>query len=264
MKDRHNIGFELECVGPEKAPTFSAIRKHMRDIIGEEWIDSLRFDRDTSIRMLTKHDDMGRATCEIVTPPTPRKEAMRQLEALLVWMQGYCITDHTCGLHVNISFTNPQLTSRVSYLHLVRLLPQTKILKIFDRDGNKYCSAINTKKRVHGSWSTEKIKRAIVQRFASKNKALTYDKVLSIINGPDSVLADILRQGLLESVDEALFKQLQYKDKDIFVVDRNPFSKTKRYFEFRGIGNDDYQFRVDEIVETIQVFIDTLEQSVVK
>jgi hypothetical protein len=256
IKDKFNIGFEFECVGPKGTPTFSGIRRHLRKSIGEDWIDHLRIEDDDSIRHLKSYEKEGRACCELITRPLLENEAIDQLEAILMWMQQYCKTDYTCGLHVNMSFAKREMNSRVSYPLLVQRLPQREILKLFDRTTNKYCLEISLNERIDYLLRT-----ASVDFF--EVKSYSFKKLLNILNLSDQDLAKAYRRGLINILDNMMTTHLQRKDKAVFVADRNTFSKTKRYFEFRPIGNVDYQFRVEEILYCIDTFKDAMRHSVV-
>jgi hypothetical protein len=106
--------------------------------------DSWILVQDTSI---LDHADKGQADddysgvgIEIISPPTPAKEALKELKEVFEFMREHnVITNHSTGLHVNISI--PGIKNKLDPLKLVLFMGDEYILKKFDRVTNPFSKA---------------------------------------------------------------------------------------------------------------------------
>jgi hypothetical protein len=97
---------------------------------------------DTSIKDKDgKSDEEGQAGVgvELVSPPLPPSEAMKQLEAVLKVLDHYDIeTNESTGIHVNISLENME---HFDPLKLVLFMGDQHVLKKFDRAANSFTNS---------------------------------------------------------------------------------------------------------------------------
>jgi len=77
---------------------------------------------------------------ELVSPVLPLEEGISILQDIFTWMKdNRCVTNHTCGFHVNLSFNEKRLTKQMDLLKLILLLDEETILRQFQRLRNSFC-----------------------------------------------------------------------------------------------------------------------------
>ncbi len=249
------IGFELEFVWPDSelmegeslrrdARAFGSIRNSLRKFGCADLADELAFTEDGTI-------DTGPSGSgiEIVTPPWPGPEAMRKLELLLRWMQeSPAKTNESAGLHINMSFADPDLNARTDYLALLDAIPQKKILRQFGREKNEHCEETS---------NAEISAAALVERiFGGDGEFVSFAEVRKALQSP------AFSQKALKAAQDLYREELAGADKCIAIVEKNARGKkANRYFEFRMSGNEGYETRWKEFQKLIEIYAGGLRAS---
>ena len=184
---------------------------------------------------------------EVITKPIDEATAIILCEQILKWMSETpeIATNSTCGLHINISFSQTSLNSQVDYFNLLQNTPQAKILETFNRTGNTYCQ------------SSDLVKFNVkIDGKPSRKHNYTY-WLNKIVN------TDLDEQFKLKSVIKKSFlKQLKNIGKNISIVDKQS-PTDERYFEFRMIGNAGYEQKNGEILFSMQEYKEALKESLI-
>lgn len=90
---------------------------------------------DTSLRM-----PEGYYSHELVSPVFPLETGLDVLKKVFTWMKlNRCITNYTTGFHVNLSFKDKELNSKIDPLKLILFLDEEGILRQFQRLRNSFC-----------------------------------------------------------------------------------------------------------------------------
>lgn len=90
---------------------------------------------DTSPRM-----PEGYYSHELVSPVFPLETGLDVLKKVFTWMKlNGCITNYTTGFHVNLSFKDKELNSKIDPLKLILFLDEEGILRQFQRLRNSFC-----------------------------------------------------------------------------------------------------------------------------
>ncbi len=133
------MGFEIEgCVAPDYR---ADLINYIIDLYPGVGVAHL-IHHDGSIRPKNR-------AIELVTPPLPIDEAIERVEWLFGMLsvlteEGAFQTNHTTGLHVNVSetksFSCPNRQARARFAHeLMKRLDAAKWARAFRRTGNRYC-----------------------------------------------------------------------------------------------------------------------------
>lgn len=136
--DNSNIrlGFEVECYIKDKHE--DAFRSEI-----SAFNKSVAFDNDTSIELpdsYCKWDSDAGKTFELQTPVLPPKSAMKLLSGIFNVLQKYGGTNHSCGLHLNISSTDKNRMKNFDPFRFTHSPIWMKLLKDFRREDNEYCN----------------------------------------------------------------------------------------------------------------------------
>jgi len=142
--DKSNIrlGFEIECYIKEKHK--DEFQKQISDLNKE-----VIFDDDESIELPDSYCGNsacygygydGGVTFELQTPVLPPKSAMKLLSGIFEVLQKYGGTNHSCGLHLNISSTDKNRMKNFDPFPFTHSPIWSKLLKDFRREGNDYCN----------------------------------------------------------------------------------------------------------------------------
>lgn len=124
------LGFEIECYVVNNWDQFTYnIRKINSNII---------IGNDGSIYP-DKYDNYITLTCELRTPPLPFLESLQLLEKLFNVIRKYGKTNHTCGLHVNISYKNFEKFRKMDILRFLNNKIWNQILTFYKRKSNYFC-----------------------------------------------------------------------------------------------------------------------------
>jgi hypothetical protein len=97
---------------------------------------------------------------ELVSPVFPLYEGIDILQNVFKWMKNNrSITNHTTGFHVNLSFKNKELNTKIDLLKLILFLDEERILRQFKRSKNSFCQGHQGVLRYYaytGVYKTEK------------------------------------------------------------------------------------------------------------
>lgn len=248
---------------------YDEVKISLQEYLNEYYtfIDEIK--EDSTIRFNAKYYD-GHYGVEVVTSPMKEEIAGIFLKNFILWMinNSNVSTNETCSLHVNISFADSFKTLEIDYLKLLNIVPQLKILSLFNRDKNKYCEASENKK-----FSLEKNCRISKERNYSYwvNK-INKNKIISVLTTPisfgsfsyNSKKEKIIEKFIFETkeiglqfINEKYLSRLNSIGKNLAIVQKiNPAGL--RYFEFRMIGNTNYQLRYNDIFNTIEKYKECL------
>jgi hypothetical protein len=130
------LGYELEFASRIAPWMMSQELMHLRLPRGvvkgwEEW----QLGRDDSIR----HPE-GFFPYEISSAVMPLEKGMDKLSDMLKWMQDIHVhTNNTTGIHINLSWEDPEKMKKMDQLKLVLFLNEDEILRQFQRSRNGFC-----------------------------------------------------------------------------------------------------------------------------
>ncbi len=275
-----NVGFELELVGPSGINSRKDLHNHLVRLIREPWAKTLVIDSDYSVEDerpagTTRKDP--RKCVEVITQPVPIKDGLHQLETLLTWAQAECITNHSTGLHVNLSFIDARKTKKVNFEKMISLIPQEEILRMFDRDANEYCeplslSSIDVSDIYYLVDSDDNDFISILSALckSANGRKPSNTKLKNFVEPyrklSNAQLGALVKKVFDDNINDILIAHVNDNDKGVFVVDRTSHFKgtnQQRYFEFRGHGNADYQYRTEEILWCIDTYCQAMKEAVV-
>jgi hypothetical protein len=174
-------------------------------------------------------DDPDNMPVEIVSPPMPLEECLRQMENFFTWAEeNGAYANSSTGFHMGVSL--PNRGGDVDYVKLALFLGDEYVLKEFGRSSNTYCAAAIKKIR---------------DRIGSK---------------PDAVAGamELMRGNLLELAQKTLEISNQGFGKYTSInpqggVGSNDPSKTRgaKYIEFRSAGGSNYFEDIDKLKNTL-------------
>jgi hypothetical protein len=223
---------------------------------------------DPSIKF-NKNFRQGHFGVEVITKPLEEKESILLLKNILIWLQQTpnIITNDTCALHVNISCIDKKHNKKLDYFSILHYTPQKQILKKFNRIGNLYCQSTFTRKfplnannrrtitKTFDKWISKIYKDSIsVTTYEFSNFKLDGQKKRAKIFFPN-------KKEAYEMIKTTFLSALGSVDKNIAVVEKWSPTK-KRYFEFRMIGNTNYEYKEKEILSCIEQFKKSLQNSI--
>lgn len=247
---------------------FVEVRQSLKSFLGKNYKFISEIMDDPSLSF-SKNFRQGHFGVEIVTKPMEETTAIAVFREIMTWMKQHpsVMTNHTCGLHVNISCADKNINKRLDYFSILQNTPQDEILEKFNRTKNNYCQSTNTKKfsleigttktkpRTLDFWLSKTHQHSIsVTTYAYASLKYDVDKKKDRIIFNDAKHAE-------EIIKTAFLSALFYVDKNISIVEKRSPSK-KRYFEFRMIGNTDYEHKRAEILKCITQFKRALRKSV--
>jgi hypothetical protein len=160
-------------------------------------------------------DDSDNMPVEIVSPPMPLKECLRQLENFFAWAESNgAYTNSSTGFHMGVSL--PHRGGTVDYIKLALFLGDEYVLDEFGRAANHFCEAAmkKIKKKLGASHNQEQVGNAL----------------------------DLMRHNLLELATKALK-----------IVGPEGFGKYTsinpkgNYIEFRSAGGSHYMEDIDRL-----------------
>lgn len=159
-------------------------------------------------------------TYEVATPPMPRKTAIAFMNDFFKWIELYGETNSSCGLHVNISFSDKKKQDKLSDWKIVLAYDDAEVLRTLRRKRNIYCRSLR-----------ERIAPYVMKRADMADV--------------DSVVNHI--QNYVENY---------YRNKYMAV---NVSRLDDGYVEFRALGGKDYHKRGDYIRDEIERMLNALE-----
>jgi len=210
---------------------------------------------------------------EVVTNPVNYDNAKIFLVSFLDWMKENkkIKTNSTCSLHINISFLDEHKSEQIDYLNLINLVPQSEILNEFKRAKNNYC--INTfnkkfsiiingnisKERSYFYWINKKHNYKSLKFLSNK---INYGCLIYNKNNPKTIskLSFNSECEYENFIKKSFINRLNISGKNISIVDKRNIIN-QRYFEFRMIGNKDYELKKEYILLSIDKFIDSIRKS---
>lgn len=180
-------------------------------------------------------------------------------------------TNSTCSLHINISFLDEHKSEQIDYLNLINLVPQSEILNEFKRAKNNYC--INTfnkkfsiitngkisKERSYFYWINKKHNYKSLKFLSNKINYgyLIYNKNNQKTISKVSFNSEFEYENFIK---KSFINRLNISGKNISIIDKRNIIN-QRYFEFRMIGNKDYELKKEYILLSIDKFIDSIRKS---
>lgn len=267
------VGFEFEF-GWQKLSfrhdfeIFNDVKKDLRATFGAKWVRKIeKITYDGTLKF--SNNGCGYTGVEVVTKPMPYEDAIIYCKEMLGWLKNHkrIITNKTCGLHVNMSLKDKVANDKISYYKLLENTPQIDILKLFNRINNSYCrptSEVKFSLRIKNK-DTPRHKISYWLQKANDNHLSTVFKkkhlhMFSKNPHPGVKKTIKFKNGeLLKLIKEAYLDRLDMDSKGIAVVEKNLVGN--RYFEFRMIGNENYQNKFKEIKKTIGLLKRSLIQS---
>ena len=165
-------------------------------------------------------DDSDNMAVEIVSPPMPLEECLRQMENFFTWAEDNgAYTNSSTSMHMGVSL--PYRGGNIDYVKLALFLGDEHVLKEFGRQSNHYCqSALNTIKK-HTQNKPEKIGSAM----------------------------ELMKHNLLELAGDVLAKSN-------WELGAGRYSSINKrtgagYIEFRSAGGENYFEDVDKLKNTL-------------
>ena len=224
------IGFELEfCADMSGELAKLYIQKHFPSIMKrDQHIRRNRFAYhfDASVEL---HSDRAFDSIEIVTPVWPLSQGMRALDKLLgILREIDAETNHTCGLHVNMGFSDEDMNRLIDPVRLLLHLDERKWLSLYGRHDSDYAMPLKTD-------LTDNLK------YHEMDLPRNYQLA-------ELTLGRVVKWSNRDHINSVSFKRLA----------RN---KSKGWVEFRLIGGDNYHKQMHTHKRAITHFADCLRKS---
>jgi hypothetical protein len=269
------IGFEFEFgweIDPKKYyqyDTFSQIKKELKKTFGREWISNiLHFTHDGSLSF--PRNKGGHYGVELVTKPMKEEVAISFCKDMLNWMKNHprVITNKTCSLHVNINFLDKKLNRKIDYYQVLCNTPQKDILRFFGREKNTYCTNSEDKKFSLIINNKETPRHKIDYWMKSLSK-LTYKTTLKkpypnlYKKNPYKAISHTIKfsdeNEFFELIKKSYINRVSQSPKGLAIVEKE--QKNNKYYEFRMIGNSDYEAQYRYIKKCITIFKKSLKSA---
>lgn len=267
------IGFEFEFgweIDPKnyyQYDTFSQIRKILRKEFGREWISRIEhFTHDGSLSFpKTQGNHYG---VELVTKPMPEDVAISFCKDMLYWMKKNprVLTNKTCSLHVNINFKDKKLNKKIDYYKVLSSTPQKEILQFFGREKNTYCTNSEDKKfsliinkketpRHNLKYWLQSLHKKIYKTTLKKPYPNLYKK--NPFKGNKHTIKFSNEEEFFELIKKSYLDRISQSPKGLAIVEKE--QKYNKYYEFRMIGNSDYESKYRHIKKCITLFKKSLK-----
>jgi len=187
----------------------------------ETWI----FEPDMSLDA----DDSDNMPVEIVSPPMPLEECLRQMENFFEWAESNgAYSNSSTGFHMGVSL--PVTGGQVDYVKLALFLGDEHVLKDFGRSGNHFCEAAIKKIRQRVRGNKEAIGGAL--ELMRHNLLELAQKALEINNHGFGKYTSINPQGGNDSTKPHL-------------------ERGAKYIEFRSAGGSNYFEDINRLKNTL-------------
>ena len=187
----------------------------------ETWI----FEPDSSLDA----DDSDNMPVEIVSPPMPLEECLRQIENFFTWAEDNgAYANSSTGFHMGVSL--PHTGGQVDYVKLALFLGDEHVLKEFGRSGNHFCEAAIKKIRSRVKGNKEAISGAL--ELMKHNLLELAQKSLEINNHGFGKYTSINPQGGVDATQP-------HKERGA------------KYIEFRSAGGTNYFEDIDKLKNTL-------------
>jgi len=187
----------------------------------ETWI----FEPDMSLDA----DDSDNMPVEIVSPPMPLEECLRQMENFFTWAESNgAYSNSSTGFHMGVSL--PVTGGQVDYVKLALFLGDEYVLREFGRSGNRFCEAAIKKIRGRVKGNKEAVGGAM--ELMKHNLLELAQKALEINNHGFGKYTSINPQGGNDST-------------------RPHLERGAKYIEFRSAGGSNYFEDIDKLKNTL-------------
>lgn len=202
-----------------KTKVSSGYHSAKRDAV--TWI----FEPDSSLDA----DDSDNMPVEIVSPPMPLEECLRQMENFFAWAESNgAYANSSTGFHMGVSL--PHRGGAVDYVKLALFLGDEHVLKDFGRSGNHFCEAAIKKIRGRVKGNKEAVGNAL--ELMRNNLIELAQKALEINNHGFGKYTSINPQGGNDNTNPAK-------------------ERGAKYIEFRSAGGSNYFEDIDKLKNTL-------------
>jgi hypothetical protein len=183
------------------------------------------FEPDSSL----DSDDSDNMAVEIVSPPMPLLDCLRQMENFFTWAESNgAYANSSTGFHMGVSL--PYRGGAVDYVKLALFLGDEHVLKEFGRSGNHFCAAAIKKIRDRVKGNTEAVTNAM--ELMRHNLIELAQKALEINNHGFGKYTSINPQGGNDAT-------------------RPDKERGAKYIEFRSAGGSNYFEDIDKLKNTL-------------
>ena len=183
------------------------------------------FEPDSSL----DSDDSDNMPVEIVSPPMPLEECLRQIENFFTWAEDNgAYANSSTGFHMGVSL--PHTGGQVDYVKLALFLGDEYVLKEFGRSGNHFCEAAI--KKIRGRVKNNKEAIGGAMELMKHNLLELAQKALEINNHGFGKYTSINPQGGNDSTKPHL-------------------ERGAKYIEFRSAGGSNYFEDIDKLKNTL-------------
>ena len=174
-------------------------------------------------------DDSDNMPVEIVSPPMPLEECLRQMENFFEWAESNgAYANSSTGFHMGVSL--PYRGGAVDYVKLALFLGDEHVLKEFGRSSNHFCEAAIKKIRQRVKGNKEAISNAM--ELMRNNLIELAQKALEINNHGFGKYTSINPQGGNDNT-------------------RPDRERGAKYIEFRSAGGSNYFEDIDRLKNTL-------------
>ena len=174
-------------------------------------------------------DDSDNMPVEIVSPPMPLLDCLRQMENFFTWAEDHgAYANSSTGFHMGVSL--PHRGGAVDYVKLALFLGDEHVLKEFGRSSNHFCAAAIKKIRDRVKGNNEAVSGAM--ELMRKNLIELAQKSLEINNHGFGKYTSINPQGGNDSIHPHL-------------------ERGAKYIEFRSAGGTNYFEDIDKLKNTL-------------
>ena len=183
------------------------------------------FEPDSSL----DSDDSDNMAVEIISPPMPLEECLRQMENFFTWAEEHgAYSNSSTGFHMGVSL--PHRGGNVDYVKLALFLGDEHILKEFGRSSNHFCEAAIKKIRSRVKGNKEAVAGAL--DLMKNNLIELAQKALEINNHGFGKYTSINPQGGNDNTNPAK-------------------ERGAKYIEFRSAGGSNYFEDIDKLKNTL-------------
>ena len=174
-------------------------------------------------------DDSENMPVEIVSPPMPLLDCLRQMENFFTWAEDNgAYANSSTGFHMGVSL--PHRGGNVDYVKLALFLGDEHVLREFGRSGNHFCEAAIKKIRQRVKGNKEAVGNAM--ELMKHNLIELAQKALEINNHGFGKYTSINPQGGNDNTNPAK-------------------ERGAKYIEFRSAGGSNYFEDIDKLKNTL-------------
>ena len=244
-----------------KNETFLNIKQELEKTFGRNWTSNIQeFTQDGSLQFKTKKESYY--GIELITKPMKESIAIKFCKDMLKWMQNNekVCTNKTCGLHVNISILNKKIKKNqlnIDYYNLLSITPQKELLQLFGREQNKYCQISENKKfsLIINNKETNKNNLKYWLKYLKNSTIKVNSK-----NHNEELISVNNKKEFFKLIKKSYLDRLSQIPKRISIVEK--VNNEEKYYEFRIIGNSNYEYRYKDIIKCINIFKESIKKSI--